>query len=104
MIQSLRKTSPAVGHAPRLQASAAFSGKRRLSLMTAPDSATTPVPGVTARAPVTLESTAILTPEALTFLATLHREFNHRRVQLLEKRVARQAELDSGARYDFLPE
>ena len=72
--------------------------------MTAPDSATTQVPGVTVKALVTPESTAILIPEALTFLATLHREFNHRRVELLENRVARQAKLDAGARYDFLPE
>jgi malate synthase len=72
--------------------------------MTAPDSATSTVPRVTIKAPVTPEFATILTPEALTFLATLHREFNERRVRLLEKRVARQAELDAGARYSFLPE
>ena len=71
--------------------------------MTASDSVET-VPGVTIKAQVTPEFAAILMPEALTFLATLHREFNDRRVQLLEKRVERQAALDAGARYDFLPE
>jgi malate synthase len=70
--------------------------------MTASDSVET-VPGVTLKAQVTPELAAILTPEALTFLAALHREFNDHRVQLLEKRVARQAELDAGARYDFSP-
>ncbi len=43
--------------------------------MTASDSVET-VPGVTLKAQVTPEFAAILTPEALTFLATLHREFN----------------------------
>ena len=71
--------------------------------MTASDSVET-VPGVTIKAQVTPEFAAILMPEALSFLATLHREFNDRRVQLLEKRVERQAALDAGARYDFLPE
>jgi malate synthase len=65
---------------------------------------TQPVPGVTIKALVPPECATILTPEALTFLAALHREFNERRVQLLEKRVARQAELDAGARFDFLSE
>jgi malate synthase len=46
----------------------------------------------------------ILTPEALAFLALLHRSFNDRRKALLERRKVRQAELDRGVLPDFLPE
>lgn len=46
----------------------------------------------------------ILTPQALTFLALLHRSFNGTRKSLLERRVLRQAELDRGVLPDFLPE
>ncbi|KAL1843919.1 hypothetical protein VTJ49DRAFT_6862 [Mycothermus thermophilus] len=46
----------------------------------------------------------ILTPEALAFLALLHRSFNPTRKALLERRKLRQAELDKGALPDFLPE
>jgi len=55
-------------------------------------------------APVSPEFTEILTPEALTFVGTLQREFGARREELLQARVARQAELDAGKPYDFLPE
>lgn len=46
----------------------------------------------------------VLTPGALAFVASLHREFNPRRLSLLERRAERQAELLSGALPDFLPE
>jgi len=46
----------------------------------------------------------ILTPQALGFVAALHREFDARRRRLLERRADRQAELDTGAGLDFLPE
>ena len=46
----------------------------------------------------------ILTPEALGFVAGLHRSFNPRRLDLLQARVDRQAEFDAGARPDFLVE
>lgn len=46
----------------------------------------------------------ILTPEALSFVAKLHRAFNGRRKELLAKRQERQAQLDSGVKPDFLPE
>jgi malate synthase len=71
--------------------------------MTAPDSTET-VPGVRILAPSLPESAQILTPQALALLATLHREFEARRVEALRQRVARQAELDAGKRYDFLAE
>lgn len=44
----------------------------------------------------------ILTPAALSFIAKLEREFHDVRRTLLQKRVERQAELDAGARPDFL--
>ena len=46
----------------------------------------------------------ILSAEALAFLASLSKQFEARRLQLLERRRSRQAELDSGKQPDFLPE
>jgi malate synthase len=46
----------------------------------------------------------VLTPEALSFLTTLQREFGGRRLELLEARQARQRELAAGGTLDFLPE
>ena len=46
----------------------------------------------------------ILTEEALEFLTQLHRKFNARRLELLEKRVERQKKIDGGELPDFLPE
>lgn len=46
----------------------------------------------------------ILTPEALEFVAKLHREFNSRRLELLEKRSERQKAFDDGEVPDFLEE
>ena len=46
----------------------------------------------------------ILVPEVLKLVAKLHRTFNGRRKELLERRNRRQAELDSGRTPDFLPE
>ena len=54
--------------------------------------------------PVTPESAEILTPEAMHFVATLIRAFAARREELLQRRVQRQAEIDSGKLPDFLPE
>ena len=62
------------------------------------------VPGVTILAKVTPEYAQILTPEALQFIATLHRSFNHTRKTLLQKRVLRQQQIDQGILPDFLPE
>ncbi|KAK6075826.1 Malate synthase, glyoxysomal [Seiridium cupressi] len=50
------------------------------------------------------EHKKILTPQALAFLALLHRSFNNTRKQLLERRKIRQVELDKGVLPDFLPE
>ena len=46
----------------------------------------------------------ILTPEALGFVAGLHRSFDRRRLDLLRARIDRQAAFDAGARPDFLAE
>ncbi|MFI6498439.1 malate synthase A [Nonomuraea typhae] len=46
----------------------------------------------------------ILTPEALDFVAALHRRFDARRLELLQARQVRQAELSAGGTLDFLPE
>lgn len=47
---------------------------------------------------------SILTPEALHFLAELHEKFNPTRLELLENRIKRQAEIDNGVLPDFLEE
>jgi malate synthase len=60
--------------------------------------------GVQILGPMTPEYAEILTPPALEFIAALHRQFNARRLELLERRVIRQAELDAGKLPDFLPE
>ncbi|MDQ3644009.1 MAG: malate synthase A [Actinomycetota bacterium] len=44
----------------------------------------------------------LLTQPALELIAMLHREFDGRRRELLERRVQRQAELDAGGTLDFL--
>ena len=50
------------------------------------------------------EYEAILTPDALAFVAKLHRAFEPRRQALLAARAARAARLDAGEVPDFLPE
>jgi malate synthase len=45
-----------------------------------------------------------VTPEALAFVAELHRRFNPRRLELLERRRERHAAIRSGAPVDFLSE
>jgi malate synthase len=49
-------------------------------------------------------SAEILTPDALDFLALLHRRFAARRRELLELRAARRAEVSRSGRLDFLTE
>jgi malate synthase len=53
---------------------------------------------------MTPEYAQILTPEALAFLARLHRQFDVRRHDLLQRRAQRQARLDAGEMPDFLRE
>jgi malate synthase len=61
-------------------------------------------PGVEVSVPVTDLYAEILTPEALEFVASLHRAFDERRRDLLDRRAALQVELDRGREFDFLPE
>ena len=66
---------------------------------------TSPLPaGLEITAPITPEFAQILTPEALAFVAKLHRAFEGRRSELLAKRTERQNALDAGKLPDFLPE
>ena len=44
----------------------------------------------------------VLTPDALAFVASLHRSFNTRRRRLLQDRAERQARFDAGELPDFL--
>jgi malate synthase len=60
--------------------------------------------GIRVTGPVTPEFEAILTPEALSFVAALDRRFRQRRRELLARRVERQKEFDAGRLPDFLPE
>src|SRR5260221_3287661 len=61
-------------------------------------------PSVALSGRVTTEFAEILTPDALEFIAKLHRRFEPRRQELLARRGARQAEFDRGALPDFLAE
>ncbi len=66
---------------------------------------TTDVPaGVEFRGPMTPEYAGILAPEALAFIAKLHRAFESRRRELLSRRAARQNEFEAGRMPDFPPE
>jgi len=60
--------------------------------------------GVQITGTITPEFQEIVTPEAISFVATLHRTFEGKRQELLKRREARQAEFDSGKMPDFLPE
>jgi malate synthase len=60
--------------------------------------------GVQITAPVSAEFGSILSHEALTLVANLHRAFEARRQRLLAARAARQREFDRGVLPDFLPE
>ncbi|HEX7638984.1 MAG TPA: malate synthase A [Burkholderiaceae bacterium] len=62
-----------------------------------------PLPaGMQINAPIEPGFETVLTPEALAFVADLHRSFEPRRQELLAARVARAARLDAGERPDFL--
>ncbi len=60
--------------------------------------------GVRIEAPLDPGFEQILTPEALGFLAELHRRFEPRRRELLAQRQARQGRIDAGEMPHFLPE
>ena len=60
--------------------------------------------GVTILGPLNDKTRVVLGKEAAVFLTLLHRTFNETRKALLQRRVARQAELDRGVLPDFLPQ
>jgi malate synthase len=60
--------------------------------------------GVSISGRITPEFAQILTPEAVAFVAKLHRQFETRRQELLARRAARQKEFDAGRLPDFLAE
>jgi malate synthase len=60
--------------------------------------------GVSIVGPRVEGSEEILTPDALAFIAHLHRSFNPVRAALLERRAERQSEIDAGAALGLLPE
>ncbi|KAJ2326142.1 hypothetical protein IWW51_002428, partial [Coemansia sp. RSA 2702] len=62
------------------------------------------VNGVQVLGKVVGKQAEILTPEALSFVAKLHRLFNPTRKQLLKAREQRYREIQAGASLDFLPE
>jgi len=60
------------------------------------------VKGLEIHAPVSGRMEEVLTPDALEFVAGLHREFESTRQELLQHRAERRAELDAGGSLDFL--
>ena len=74
-----------------------------LSLFPMSSSVRTPN-GIETTVPISEPFGQILTPEALAFVAKLHRNFNDRRKELLQRREERQAQIDRGQYPDFLPE
>ncbi len=62
------------------------------------------IEGIEVSGSVTEASSQILTPEALSFLAALAREFESRRTELLARRQTIQGHIDDGKMPDFLPE
>jgi malate synthase len=62
------------------------------------------LPGVQVLAGASTSDAEVLTQEAVTFVADLHRAFNRRRKQLLAARQERMKRLDAGEKPDFLSE
>src|SRR5689334_716238 len=83
-----------------------LSSPFRRSVLPSPYLSTMPAsdPGIRVLKPLPPDCADILTPAALEFLASLARRFEPERRRLLERRVARQQQLDAGQLPDFLPE
>ncbi len=60
--------------------------------------------GVEIVGPISPAVTDVLTPDALAFVAALHRQFNDRRLERLQARRERQKRFDAGEIPGFLPE
>ena len=75
-----------------------------MKIMSTADQTHSPAaPGIVVRGPLQPRFAEILTPAALDFVAALHRQFDARRVALLEARRARQVRISAGELPDFLP-
>jgi malate synthase len=61
-------------------------------------------PGIEFKAPASAAAAEVLHPQAVALVAKLHRTFNARRLELLERRKRVQADIDAGKMPDFLPE
>ena len=72
--------------------------------MSLPLRASHPSAGVRISGAITQEFSEILSPEALDFVARLHRQFDSRRQEVLARRRERQKEFDAGKLPDFLPQ
>ena len=72
--------------------------------MSSPALKTAPVAGIEITGALGPRFDEILTPEALAFVADLHRAFNPTRKALLARRTERQVAFDAGTLPDFLPE
>ncbi len=64
----------------------------------------TPLTGSPVTLPGSATGMALFSEEALAFLEGLHRNFEHRRIALLEERKQQQAKIDVGILPGFLPE
>ena len=62
-----------------------------------------PPAGVVVSGPAVPGSDWVLTDDALAFVADLERRFGQMRIDLIQRRRERQAELDAGVPLDFLP-
>ena len=60
--------------------------------------------GIELKAKLNPDFATVVSPEALEFVAKLHRAFEPRRQELLKKRVELAKKLDAGQKLDFLPE
>ncbi|WP_188299483.1 malate synthase A [Streptomyces sp. CBMA156] len=69
-----------------------------------PPYASSAVPVVTLAGPHVHRAEEVLTPEAVAFVAGLHRAFEGRRQELLARRRSRRAEIAAAGTLDFLPE
>src|SRR5690606_6509566 len=74
-----------------------FSAARKAASVTTPD-------GVTITGEMRERYEEVLHPTALELIATLHRRLDARRLELLEARARRVADLAAGGTLDFLPE
>ncbi|MEV7778531.1 malate synthase A [Kitasatospora sp. NPDC088351] len=68
-----------------------------------PPDALSAAPAVTVAGPRVHRAEEVLTPEAVAFVAGLHRAFEGRRKELLARRRARRAEIAEAGTLDFLP-